>query len=140
MSSSVAAAAVLPRQASVTTYGLVLFLLGLAVIFLINRVKVIDQRQRMLEMQHQNEKLTEEHVHDIVYHMLSDETLVPKCSCRGQCCAEPAEPEIQVEVTPPPPPPAPVAKKTSRKSVKTASAVAAPSQTPAKVEVEEPTL
>jgi Na+-transporting NADH:ubiquinone oxidoreductase subunit NqrF len=134
------AATVLPKQASVTTYGLVLFLLGLAVIFLINRVKLIDQRQRMLEMQHQNDKLTEEHVHDIVYHMISDETLVPKCSCRGgQCCVEPAEPEPEVEVTPPPVATKPAApKKTARKSIKPAAV--APSQTPAKVEVEEPTL
>lgn len=59
------------KQPSIMLYGLVILLLGLAVLFLINRVKVIDQRQRMLETQQQRQ-LTEDDVLDIAQAYLSN--------------------------------------------------------------------
>jgi uncharacterized membrane protein len=60
-----------PKQPSIMLYGLVLLLLGLAVLFLINRVKAIDQRQRMLETQ-QQQQLTEDDIVDIAHAYLSN--------------------------------------------------------------------
>jgi len=54
-------------------YGFVIFVLGLAIVFLINRVKTLDQRQRLMEMQFQQQTLKQEDVEDVIYQYLSDD-------------------------------------------------------------------
>jgi len=148
-----------PKQPSIMLYGLVILLLGLAVLFLINRVKAIDQRQRMLETQQQRQ-LTEDDVLDIAHAYLTNPTnsdslkrfLAPHVEAAldgvvaasdNSCCAPaasasapaPAPPAIVASPAPsaPPvtvsPPSAPAPAPTSN-SVAAPSAVVAVAETP----------
>lgn len=99
-------------------YGLVIILLGLAIIFLINRVKSIDQRQRMQEIQSQ-QTVKDEDVKDLVYEYLSNpdnvvsvqQILTPHIIAVLDSCAPPAptkqddEKEVEPEITVTEPPP-----------------------------------